>query len=45
MEYYKYKHSVCNDAKGKDKSSNNDQWSIGTIVILGESMLNHIVEE
>ena len=45
MEYYKYKHGVCNDAKGKDKSSNNDQWSIGTIVILGESMLNHIVEE
>ena len=44
-EYYKYKQSVCNDAGEKDKSVKNDQWPIGTTVIVGDSILNGIVEE
>ena len=42
-EYYKYKQSVCSDAGKKDKSVNNDQWPIGTTVIVGESILKGIV--
>ena len=44
-EYYKYKRSVCSDAGEKDKSVKNDQWPIGTTVIVGDSILNGIVEE
>ena len=44
-EYYKYKQSVCSDAGEKDKSVKNDQWPIGTTVIVGDSILNGIVEE
>ena len=44
-EYYKYKQSVCSDAVEKDKSVKNDQWPIGTTVIVGDSILNGIVEE
>ena len=44
-EYYKYKQSVYSDAGEKDKSLNNDQWPIGTTVIVGDSILNGIVEE
>ena len=44
-EYYKYKQSVCNDAGEKDKSVKNDQWPIGTTVIVGDSILNGLVEE
>ena len=44
-EYYKYKQSVCNDANEKDKSVKNDQWPIGTTVVVGDSILNGIVEE
>ena len=46
-EYYKYKQSqsVCNDAGEKDKSVKNDQWPIGTTVIVSDSILNDIVEE
>ena len=45
MEYYKYKQSVCNEAGEKDKSVKNDQWSIGTTVIVSDSILKGIVEE
>ena len=45
VEYYKYKQSVCSDASEKDKSVKNDQWPIGTTVIVGDSILNSIVEE
>ena len=41
----KYKQSVCSDAGKKYISVNNDQWSIGTTVIVGESILNGIVEK
>ena len=34
-EYYKYKQSVSSDAGEKDKSVKNDQWPIGTTVIVG----------
>ena len=44
-EYYKYKQHVCSDAGEKDKSVNNDQWSIGTTVTVGDSILNGIEEE
>ena len=44
-EYYKYKQSVCSDAGEKDKSVKNDQWPIGTTVIVGDSILNGRVEE
>ena len=44
-EYYKYKQSVSNDAGEKDKSVKNDQWPIVTTVIVGDSILNGIVEE
>ena len=44
-EYYKYKLHVCSDTGEKDKSVNNDQWSIGTTVIVGDSILNGIEEE
>ena len=44
-EYYKYKQSVCSDANEKDKSVNNDQWPLGTTVIVGDSLLNGRVEE
>ena len=44
-EYYKYKQSVRNDAGEKDKSVKNDQWSIGTTVVVGDSILNGILEE
>ena len=44
-EYYKYKQSVCSDADEKDKSVNNDQWPTGTTAIVGDSILNGIVEE
>ena len=44
-EYYKCKQNVCNDAGEKDKSVKNDQWPIGTTVIVGDSILNGIVEE
>ena len=44
-EYYKYKQSVCNDASETDKSVKNDQWPIGTTVIVCDSILNGIVEE
>ena len=37
--------SACSDADEKDKSVNNDQWLIGTTVIVGDSMLNGIMEE
>ena len=37
--------SVCCDAGEKDKSANNDQWPIGTTIIVGDSILNGIVEE
>ena len=43
-KYYKYKQSVCSDAGEKDKSVKNDQWPIGATVIVGESILNGIVE-
>ena len=45
MKYYKYKQSVCSDASEKDKSVKNDQWPIGTTVIVGDSILNSIVEK
>ena len=44
-EYYKCKQSVCNDAGEKNKSVKNDHWPIGTTVIVGDSILNGIVEE
>ena len=44
-KYYKYTQSVYSDAGKKDKSVNNDQWPIGTTVIVGYSTLNSIVEE
>ena len=44
-EYYKYKQSVCSYAGEKDRSVKNDQWQIGTTVIVGNSILNGIVEE
>ena len=44
-EYYKYKQSVRNDAGEKDKSVKNDQWPIGTTVVVGDSILNGILEE
>ena len=44
-EYYRYKQSVCSDAEEKDESVNNDQWSIRTTVIVGDSILDGIVEE
>ena len=44
-EYYKYKQNVCSDAGEKDKSVKNDQWPVGTTVIVGDSILNGIVEE
>ena len=44
-KYYKYKESVCTDAGEKYKSVKNDQWPIGTTVIVGDSILNGIVEE
>ena len=36
-EYCKYKQSVYSDAGEKDKSVNNDQWPVGTTVIVGDS--------
>ena len=44
-EYCKYKQSVCNGAGEKDKSVKSDQWPIGATVIVGDSILNGIVEE
>ena len=44
-EYYKYKRSVYSDAGEKDKSVKNDQWPIGTRVIVDDSILNGIMEE
>ena len=41
----KYKQSVCSDSGKKDISVNNDQWPIGTTVIVDESILSGIVEE
>ena len=35
----------CSDAGEKDKLVKNDQWPIGTTVIVGDSILNGIVEE
>ena len=42
-EYYKYKQSVCIDGDEKDKSVKNNQWPIGTTVIVDDSILNGIV--
>ena len=36
-EYGKYKQSVYSDAGEKDKSVNNDQWPVGTTVIVSDS--------
>ena len=46
-KHYKYKQSVCSDAdqKKKKKSVKNNQWPIGTTAIVGDSVLNGIVEE
>ena len=44
-EYYKYKESLCSNAGEKYESVNNDQWPIGTAVIVGDSILNGVVEE
>ena len=45
-KYYKYKQSVCSDAGEKDKSVKNDhQRPIRTTDIVGDSILNGIVEE
>ena len=45
QEYYKYKKSVWSDVSEKDISVNDDQWPTGTTAIVGDSILNHTVEE
>ena len=44
-EYYKYKQSVCSNAGEKDKSVKKDKWPNETTFIVGDSILNGIVEE
>ena len=44
-KYYKYKQSVCSNAGEKDKSVKNHKWPNETTFIVGDSVLNGIVED
>ena len=44
-EYYKFKNTVNNNECDKNQNSNNEEWPKGTIAIIGDSIINGIMEE
>ena len=44
-EYYKFKNNVNNNESDKNQNSNNGEWPKGTIAIIGDSIINGIMEE
>ena len=44
-EYYKFKNGVYNNDCDKNQNSNKGEWPKGTIAIIGDSIINGVMEE